>query len=287
MFDLIMDFIEKIINSALTAFNLSVLSSARTVFKVEDEISMIISLDGINEIKDYFFLLGFLLLGIKFFIKGFRAYIAYTEGDAQASPSFLLTRYIKASIIMLCFTEAYDIFADVCLEIIADVMDIISNKMAISIGSDAGRLIGTALLNVYSGGGVMLIVVLIYLILYIIIMIRYMRAGLEMLLLRIGIVFACLGILDTEEEVFKTYMKKFANIFFTTLITLVLLSFSLGCIISSHPLWAIVLISTALNTPKFLQEFMLIVRGEGNAMTKAYYSSNMVRSVVKMFRRGA
>ncbi len=287
MFDLITEFIQTLIESTISTFNFSILTSAKTVFLVEDEISDVLSVAGIKVINDYIFEFALTLLTIKFLLKGFRAYVAYTEGDAQASPSFILTRYIKALVIMLTFTELYSFFVDVSLEVISKVLKILSNQIAVHIGSDFRTIIKMLLTTTFSSGGVILIFVLIYIVLYFIIMIRYMRAGLEMLILRIGITFACINILDTEQEVFKTYIKKFINIFFTTLVTLSLLTLSLGFLINAHIIWAIACISLALISPRFVQEFMLVTRGEGGAMTKAYYSSNMVRSIFKMFRKGA
>ena len=110
---------------------------------------------------------------------------------------------------------------------------------------------------------------------------QFLTRGFEMLILRLGIPFASIGLLNANQGAFKGYIQKFINNAFTILIQLLLVQFAILLLNGGHFVLAFTASSIALRTPAMLQEFM-ISAGGGSTSGKV----NTVSRVVTMFRSG-
>ena len=110
---------------------------------------------------------------------------------------------------------------------------------------------------------------------------QFLTRGFEMLILRLGIPFACIGLLNANQGAFKGYVQKFINNAFTIIIQLLLVQFAIILLNGGHFVLCFVTSNIALKTPQMLQEFM-ITSGSSNASSKI----NTVTRVVTMFRTG-
>lgn len=95
-----------------------------------------------------------------------------------------------------------------------------------------------------------------------------------MLILRIAIPFASIGLLNTDKGVFPMYMKKFLLNSFTLVVQLTLLHLSILIFANGHLIYGIAFAMMAVNTPNLLSEFM--IRPQGNLINSA---GNIARSV--------
>lgn len=217
----------------------------------------------------YSIVIGLLIL--KFLWKGFSIYILWRDGDADNSPQDMLTGSVQALITALAFPELYNIMADVAGEFAKRLMNVFGLA-----GSDLYEW-ESANLGV---GLVEIVCMLVYLVLLIVLYVRMIQKGFELMILRLGIPFACMGLIDSDYGIFKSYMQTLFKAVFTAVIQVVLLSASLPVMVLLHPIWGIAIISTAFATPTLLQQF-LIATGRGSGITQKVYSGAMTVRAIK------
>lgn len=247
-------------------------------FFAEQELSAKSGYD-VSSIVSLFQDVGLYFIGIKFLLKGFNIYITYLEGDADASPFYLLTRFIKALAIALSFTAVYDLLMEEFITFIKTVEDTIFGSFFQTI-PNLWDVLQAYLTSLPSLG-----FVIIWIIFSIILWIDFLKRGIETLILRIGIAWAAAGIINSDDGVFRPYLNKFFQNAITVMIQYILMIFSLRLALTSEVIWAIAMLSIARATPKFLQEFMIVTRGDGGMMNKAYYGVQGARSIVNFFRK--
>ena len=110
---------------------------------------------------------------------------------------------------------------------------------------------------------------------------QFLTRGFEMLILRLGIPFASIGLLNANQGAFKGYIQKFINNAFTIIVQLLLVQFAIILLNGGHFVLAFTASSIALRTPAMLQEFM-ISAGGGSTSGKV----NTVSRVVTMLKTG-
>lgn len=185
------------------------------------------------------------LLVLKFLWKGFSIYVLWRDGDADNSPRDMLTGTLQAVVTVIAFPYLYNILADVTAEIAEKLM---------SFFGLAGSGLPTPELAGY--GLVELIILCVYFVLILVMYVRLLRKGFELLILRLGIPFACMGLIDSDYGIWKSYILTLFKTLFTSVIQIVLLSASFPVISMFHPLWGIAMICTAFATPALLQQFL-------------------------------
>lgn len=231
-----------------------------------------------NEFKEVFtifFGFGISLIVLKFLKKGFDTYILWTEGDADSDPLLMLTGFFRALAITITFPTLYGWLAT----IVQDLTDKIIK--AINADMDLGL---TALVNGIASAGLMTaIVTLIWFIMFFFLYIQFIKRGLELLILRIGVPIACGGLMDSDKGMYKPYIQKFFQSAATIVIQIALSKMSIALLLAGHPFWGVAALSSAMSTPKFLQEFM-ITTGGGNALGATYQSVRLVQMASRVFR---
>lgn len=80
--------------------------------------------------------------------------------------------------------------------------------------------------------------------------------GLEMLILRFGIPFACIGLLNPDGGAFKGYFQKIIKIGFTAIVQLLLVRLSIVLTCGGHIVIALATAMMGYKTPGILNEFM-------------------------------
>lgn len=264
-------FIEFIANTLLDYFNENLIIAADLAFDAESEIASFVgSLDGLLK-SVYIFGIGFLT--IKFIVKAINIYMLRVDGDPDADPLILVTNFFKAMIISICFGIMYSYFIAIIRSFLQTLLD--------SINLDMNNLdeLSVLMSGATSLGPVVLIC--IYLIIYTVLMIMFIIKGVQLMILRYGIVIATVGLLDSDGGSWKPYSKKFFQIAFTIVLQVILFQLSIPLIASAHYFYGIAILATAITAPKFLNEFIMV--GQGSP-TQALYSANLISG---MFRKGA
>lgn len=223
--------------------------------------------------------IGISLIILKFLKKAFDIYVLWTDGDPDADPFLLLTNFVRAVGTALIFQWLYGIFVDICRDI--------TNQIMTSI--DSGRDMSTEWVTAITSMGIVpAIAGLIFMICYLILLFSFMARGVEMMVMRVGIPLACVGLLDNDKGVFRAYINQFVKAFVTTIVQIMLckigLSLMLGATIISvqNIIWGIACMISAISMPKILREFLVPTGGDGhigNTVFQTVHVASLAKSV--------
>lgn len=225
--------------------------------------------DGISEIFEIFFGFGVSLIVLKFLKKGFEQYILWTEGDADSDPLILLTGFFKALAIAVSFPTLYGWLAEIIEELTDQLINSISNGMETDFTS--------VITGISSAGLFTAIVSLIFFICLFLLYLQFLSRGLEIFILRVGLPLACVGLMDSDNGVFRTYIQKFFQSTLAVLVQIVLAKMGVALMLNTHVFWGLAALLLALRTPRFLQEFIIVSGGHGGGIGTVYQSVRLVQ----------
>lgn len=209
---------------------------------------------------------------VMFFIKKLiETYLAWTNGDADHNPLSVLIGFIKAMIVMICFGFIYTQFANIFYEFFYNLLEGMTGSREIVTASSS-----SITFNVF--GAILYLIIAIQLAL---LYFQFITRGIEMFVLRLGIPFAAIGLLNSDGGAFNGYIKKFISNAFTIIIQLLLMQFAIILLNKYHFVLALSTSMIALRTPHMLQEFM-VTAGGGSASSKFTTATR----VINTFRGG-
>ena len=228
--------------------------------------------------------IGISLMILKFLKKGFEIYVMGTEGDPDMDPLQLVINFVKAMAVAIGFRPIYDLFVQILDETIDTICAFMNIYQEVSDFSSIGIVNG--------------IFFLIALVIFFILFCKAFVLGINMMLLNIGMPLACIGLLDNDKGIFKSYFMAYVKTFLTILIQVVLSKLGLYVIVKSAGLgnivsgefdlvkmfFGIACLTAALGTPKLLAEFLIPVGPGGNIMSKVY-AVNTIRTALKSFAK--
>lgn len=243
--------ITSIIGGADSAINTAFNGLIDMCFRGEEYLSsnfgtQVISFDGI---KTLILSLAISLIVLKFLKKGFDMYIMWTDGESDTPPLTFIVYFIRAIVVAISFSVLYDWLIDVASEI--------GNSMLTALNMAENVSLTTAIASIASGGLFTGIVCLIALILLFVLYIQFLMRSLEMFILKIGFPLACVGLVNADGGVFKSYSEKLFKSVLTVLVQILLCKIAIILILNVKMLFGISAIILAIKTPKFIQEFML------------------------------
>lgn len=227
----------------------------------------------INPIIHAVFMVAYWLLLLKFVWKGFDIYMLGGTGDEDSDPMVLFINFIKALIISLLFGLIFEAFMNIAFDLFSRIKD----QLVVQI--DLPETIGE-LLQLYMSKLVMLFMLLVYLIMALVLTVHFMKHTFELVILRIGISFAASGLLDSDQGVFKPYIKKFFQITWTVLLQAICFRLSIMALANNNLLPSIMAMTMAFATPQFLSEFIMTNQG-GGKLQQAIYSISILRSFAR------
>ena len=120
-------------------------------------------------------------------------------GDPDENPLNVVIGFVKAMIVMICFGFIYTQFVSIFYGIYNDLL----MGMTGSLDSVVPEYKNLGL-NVF-GAFLYLVIAVQLTLLYF----QFLTRGFEMLILRLGIPFACIGLLNANQGAFKGYIQKF------------------------------------------------------------------------------
>ena len=131
MADMLVELIQKFIDSSETTLNSLFKSMVNLVFFIERELNAIQIQGGskidFNGIYQVIFSYACFILVIVFISKLIKTYFLHDNGDPEKSPIHLVIGMLKAVIVMICFKEVYDIFVGIT----SSFLDSILNAMPV------------------------------------------------------------------------------------------------------------------------------------------------------------
>lgn len=202
-----------------------------------------------NNLKTIIFSMALSLIILKFLKKGFDIYILWTEGESDTPPLTFIVYFIRAIVTLVCFTILY--------EWIIQIAKDFGNQMLTAMNYNNDLPLTTTIANFAVSGIFSSLIAIIVMILLFVLYIQFIIRGFEIFILKLGFPLACVGLVQADGGVFKSYSEKLLKSILTVLVQIILCKVALALIMSTQYLYAIAGIITAIKTPKFLQEFML------------------------------
>lgn len=275
--DILSDILTKLVNGArenVTSYFLDVLDF-RTVFNCEAVFQEKVGVD-IAPISNIVFTYAFSLLVLKFVWKLFDTYILGADGNEEAEPIMHVANLGKAIFISLAFGLLFSYMMSIGNEIASKILAAIKLK-PVEIDAACTKIVGLIV-----GSGVMILLILIvFIIMAIVLAVTFSLNAIQLVILRVGIAFSALGLLDSDGGVFKPYIKKFFQICFGAIIQLVCYKLSIYALSSFSFVWAFTLLMMAIKAPAWLSEFIMTNPSGGGKLQQALYSYSIIRSFRK------
>ena len=251
-----------------------------TVFDCEQYLTTVTHIEFFKVIMPITYGIGFSLIILKFLKKAFDIYVLWTDGDPDADPFLLLTNFVRAVATALAFQWLYGIFVDIFRDVLDTLLGVINENTS---------KYDTWVNTLSSQGIVPTIAALIFVICWVILYFSFMARGIEIMVMRAGVPFACVGLLDNDKGVFKAYFNQFVKAFATTLVQIVLCKIGLNLVLgatimsASNVFWGIACMIAALSMPKILREFLLPTGSDGHVMqnvSQTVHTTAMVKNII-------
>lgn len=202
-----------------------------------------------SQLKALILTLAISLIVLKFLKKGFDMYIMWTDGEADTPPLTYIVYFIRAIAMAVSFSILYDWVIQIAKSFGESMLQTMNMADNISLT--------TTIANIATSGLFNSIVALIGLILLFVLYIQFLMRALEMFVLKLGFPLACVGLVNPDGGVFKSYSEKLIKSILTILVQIILCKIAIVLLINVKMLFGIAAIILAIKTPKFLQEFML------------------------------
>lgn len=279
MADMLVELIEKFIGGSEATLNSLFNNMMNLVFFIERELGGITVADGkyinFNNIYETIFNYAIFLLVIVFITKAIKIYFMMREGDSEQNPFQLCIGMMKAVIVMICFKEVYYIFVGIVEEFLNSIL----NTMQIQ-----GTNLAEALTGNMGGGIFTAVACLVLLIVWLILICQFIMKGIEILVMRLGIPFASIGLLNTDEGVFPEYIRSFLMTAFTLVVQLALLNLSILTLVNKHLIYGIAIAIVSVNTPMILGKYM--IKPAGSVINSAGNTVRSIRTLIPRFGGG-
>ncbi len=278
MADMLVELIESFIGGSEATLNSLFKSMVNLVFHIERELSNLKLADGsfinFNKIYETIFSFAIYILIIVFISKAIKIYFMMREGDAEENPIQLMIGMIKAVIIMICFKEIYNIFVGIVQEFLNGIL----SNMTVQGTNLAEILTGNM------GGGIFTAVAcLVLLIVWLILICQFIMKGIEILVMRLGIPFASIGLLNSDTGIFTEYVRDFLLTAFTLVVQLGLLNLSILALVNGHLIYGIAIAIVSVNTPMMLGKFM--IRPNGSLINSMGNTARSIRALMPHGKR--
>lgn len=202
-----------------------------------------------SQLKALILTLAISLIVLKFLKKGFDMYIMWTDGEADTPPLTYIVYFIRAIAMAVSFSILYDWVVQIAKSFGETMLQTMNMADNISLTTTIANIATTGLFNS--------IVALIGLILLFVLYIQFLMRALEMFVLKLGFPLACVGLVNPDGGVFKSYSEKLFKSVLTVLVQIILCKIAIILILNVKMLFGIAAIIMAIKTPKFIQEFML------------------------------
>ena len=278
MADMLVELIEKFISGSEATLNSLFKSMVNLVFFIERELNSIQAQGGtkidFNGIYEVIFNYACFILVVVFMAKLIKIYFLQGDGDSEKSPILLVVGMLKAVVVMICFREIYDIFVGIT----SNFLDNILSAMPVKTVSLSEILTGNIMGGIFTA-----VACLVLLISWLILICQFIMKGIEMLLMRMGIAFASIGLLNSDEGVFPEYIRGFLLTAFTLVVQLCLMNLSILVVTNGHLIYAIAIAIISVNTPSILGKYM--VKTNTGFINSAGNTVRNVRALIP-FRRG-
>lgn len=259
--------IASIIEGAETFFNELLLDLVNLCLRAENTMTSLTGVSWFDMVYQVFFALGISMIVVKFLKRGFECYVGWSEGDPDSDPMQLVVNFVKALAVAVCFPVLYGWLADGVTEITDQLITIIGDATAPGLSAVVATIV--------TGGLFAALTTLIFFIMLFVLWVQFIGRGLEIVILRCGMPWACMGLIDSDKGVFGTYIKRLFQSVLTVIVQVSLVKLGIGMMIQGHGFWAIACLMMSMKTPKLLQDFLMSY-GPGGGLNSAAQGAGLI-----------
>lgn len=285
----IANFFSGIVNSIIDLVDELSIKLLDSVFHAESLVNAngtVLSSTSLRNVYQFIYIFACALVALKFIFKGFQIYVLWRGGDAEASPRDMAVGVAEATVIMVAFPWLYERIVDVFKYLAEGVM----GRLGVSAIQGTGFLSPLKITLDVAGAIVPLLLKILFLLIFFILMfvlwIKLIRQGFELLIMRLGVPLATLGMIDSDMALTKNYFQTLLKVGITVIIQVTLMSLSFRVIVTGDTvslLAAIALMATAMSAPRLLQQFLTPQAQGGGLMNKAYSAAMVARTAKMLF----
>jgi len=177
----------------------------------------------------------------------------------------LVINFIKALAVAICFPVIYGWMTDIVTDMSSQILRVIDEGTEYTWAAWVDGISSLGIVTAIFG--------LIFIICYFMLYFQFLMRGLEMLILRVGVPIACVGLLDNDSGVFKNYLSTFFKSLLSVIVQIALAKLGIGLMLNMHVFWGVACMVLAIKTPKFLSEFVMPTGGGGSGVVNNVYHS--------------
>ncbi len=221
------------------------------------------------------------LLVLKLLWKGYKVYILWRGGDSEVSPLSMLLAAVFALGTAMAFPLLYDVAVGIVKTLDKIIMDAFHMDPNVNLFAVLGSLFSPWM--AVQNATFLIILALAFIILCAVLVFQMVGRGAELLIFRLGVPFAVVGLVDSDDGIWKSYIQLLFRQFATILAQDLCLHLAIGLAAAREPapvFVGIIFLITAFKTPKLLSS--LLVTGGGGGANKLY----TVTMVAKTFLGG-
>lgn len=222
------------------------------------------------------------LVALKLCWQGWKVYVLGRDGEAEVAPTTMLTNSLFAVGVALAFPVLYKIGVEIALGISSAATKVFPNSFmaAENIVLSELPVIIRILYNDSAQDFAFCLLLLVYCIIFIILFFKMLFKGVELLLYRLGVPFAVVGLVNSDGGIWKTYIQIYFQQLILAMIqnfcirlSLVMLVSASGSTLSSGSMiFAIVFLVTAFSAPKIFSSILQQPSGGGGKGTQIMYT---------------
>ncbi len=280
-------FLKQVTTLIITILN-AVMDNSLFTISLNLEVYMLKLGNSFKAVQVVIYVYAIYLIILKFVKKILDVYALQVDGDSNVDIQILITNFFKAMVISMSFTTIWGWILEIVLDFGEKLVQAVN---VIDIGEQINMLQELDLGDVDVGSPTTVLIP-VFLFLATIMWCILLKNGMEFWLVRLGVPLACCGLMDSDQGVFKQYMKIILKEILTILIRIFMLHISLtllaikGDVGESDNIGRILLafsaIIVAFSTPKMLSELLIQQNGGSGAraMSNIYMGSMLLRGVI-------
>lgn len=231
---------------------------------------------NINNLYHAIYIFAIAILIMLFVKKMIETYFAWTNGDPDNSPFQVVVGFVEALIIMISFGFLYETFVNILFSFYTSI-----TTSAFGSSSDLSATLGNFTVSTALVNTIGLFIYAIVAFQFVLIYFQNLSRGIEILILRFGIPFACIGLLNADRGVFKGYIQQFVKVSFTVIVQLTLLRLAIVLLVNGNGILALATSSLAMKTPGLLAQFLTTYGGTEGKAGKIVHNLSVVGSMMK------
>lgn len=214
------------------------------------------------------------LLTLKLCWKGYKIYILWRDGESEVSPFNMLVNSVFAIAVAVSFPYLYRLAVNIVVSISSSIMNVFPsiaiNDSTANVFSYAwDTLCGLEDGELYGQAWLSILIVLIYTIVLVILIFQTLFRGVQMLIYRLGIPLAVVGLIDSDGGVWRSYIQIFFQQLAVVMVQNFCIRLSISLIASVSIVsftFGLVFLLMAFKTPKILAPMLPASNSGGHSL---------------------